>query len=104
MNDRELLELAAEAGGIEYAAPQSGTNVSLRDTPYWNSLDSNGDALALAVRLRMRVEAGVAIAYPKNYFPIVVEVIEKDLEKATRRAITKAAAEHARIARAQSTT
>lgn len=104
MNDRQLLELAAEAAGIEYCGPQSGTNVSLRDTPYWNPLENDGDALRLAVRLRFCVTPGsvrVWVDPPgEHHYAATTERYDHDEMAATRRAIVRAAAELARIARA----
>ena len=52
MTDRELLEAAAKAAGIDYyARAQSGG--MLTDNGEWNPLTDDGDALRLAVRLRM---------------------------------------------------
>lgn len=95
MTDRELMELAAEAAGIEYCGPQSGTNVSLRDTPYWNPLENDGDALRLAAKLYLWEPIRLA------HREVSADV---DIYAATRRAIVRAAAEHARIARAQRST
>jgi len=71
--DRELLELAAKAGGFrEY------------DEHYvpWNPLDDDGDALRLAVKLKMWTHSGMGCF--QN---------ELDPYAATRRAIVRAAAE-----------
>lgn len=104
MTDRELLELAAEAAGIEYGGPQSGTNVSLRDTPYWNPLDDNGDALRLAIQLGFAVsieyQVGSTTVLWGPPMGSVREAHGDNPDAATRRAIVRAAAELARIARA----
>jgi len=63
--DRELLELAAKAAGVEVAGwdenpfdPEFGHNgvASLRTTGgwWWNPLADDGDALRLAVKLGLR--------------------------------------------------
>lgn len=97
MNDRELLELAAKAAGIEYNTkantPQYNDMLTL-DTAarFWRPLDDDGDALRLAVKLRLTVlessvrkpDGGVV-----NVFPGEAE----DRHAATRRAIVRAAAE-----------
>lgn len=85
MNDRELLELAAKAAGIEW------DEFTL---DCWNPLISDGDALRLAVKLKMRVDIGGSV---------VVAFITDDAQhhedftdshySATRRAIVRAAAE-----------
>ena len=55
MTDRELLELAAKAAGIEAAWRDGEGLVCRNDAGYrffWNPLTDDGDALRLAVRLR----------------------------------------------------
>lgn len=109
MTDRELLELAAEAAGYEVEETAVG-GVAKRfrrgELRPWNPLDDNGDAFGLAVRLRMRVSTGQAEIWRDVATGLVGPIIEfsegdDDPEAATRRAITKAAAELARIARAR---
>lgn len=60
MNDRELLELAAKAAGIDWrdwTPTLLSDGAEVRDWPYsWNPLDDDSDALALAARLRMNVD------------------------------------------------
>ena len=58
MNDKELLELAAKAAGIEatgYCAKLGIQYVNGSDdspfTDYWNPLNDDGDALRLAVKI-----------------------------------------------------
>lgn len=109
MTDRELLELAAKAAGIEtrpgspwagynsakgfYRLCGDGSSVTWR----WNPLTDDGDALRLAVKLgldvmtccqqRGEIQIGGAVSrttfQPVNYDPFV----------ATRHAIVRAAAE-----------
>lgn len=101
MEDRKLLEAAAKVvgralpdfvradGTWEYHAPQ---------TPPWNPLADDGDALRLAVKLQ--IVAGKYDAYASACAlgnPFVEEIIvwaheEKDPYAATRRAIVRAAA------------
>jgi hypothetical protein len=100
MTDRELLELAAKAAGIDYyTRAQSGG--MLTDNGEWNPLTDDGDALRLAVKLKMCVgvvpsnikdgHATVALA-PAN--PVEIgETHADDPYAATRRAIVRAAAE-----------
>lgn len=110
--DRELLELAAKAAGIEYHAymddPIFGTGINTGevDVPIWNPLLDDGQALRLAVRLRLcldRCPEDVA-RYVRCWragtemieAPIsVVEGYEAQADPyaATRRAIVRAAAE-----------
>ena len=106
MTDRELLELAAKASGIEY-----GTKRSTPPTPalylgpsggWWNPLTDDGDALRLAVKLRINIEhcrtmGGKFVelhAWPVGRGDCAgVEAFEDDECAATRRAIVRAAAE-----------
>jgi len=62
-DDRELLELAAKAAGIEDGADRIDSGLSLtekdgrhRYLPRWNALEDDGDALRLAHALRMIIE------------------------------------------------
>jgi hypothetical protein len=94
MTDRELLEAAAKAAGIDYyARAQSGG--MLTDNGEWNPLTDDGDALRLAVRLRLvlfleipRIGIGPRMDGPEVY----VDEGENEYA-ATRRAIVRAAAE-----------
>jgi len=110
MTDRELLEFAAKAAGIDLEWDPAGW---ARDTKKlyfeWNPLGSDGDALRLAVTLRMsivlrplRVEV---LSWPTQKAPIfhgfggcltpqveTMEPYEDDPAAATRRAIVRAAA------------
>ena len=93
MTDRELLELAAKAAGYwdeEFNCYKGAAN--------WNPLDDDGDALRLAVSLRLIVdindEEGEA-KVRKPWYPSseVFEPLFGDPCAATRRAIVRAAAE-----------
>jgi len=100
MTDRELLELAAKAAGlnkpiwIDYERAISYMSDSLRPSlKFWNPLTDDGDALRLAVKLRlpisfdqMTVEVG---AYDRGAYA----ELGADPYAATRRAIVQAAAE-----------
>ena len=115
MTDREMLELAAKAGG--YARHEYVEN-SARDgrvvTGHYDSLlevcinplTDDGDALRLAVKLMIRVSVNrafrlsipgsVTVEYPDRdgfYFALGEAVTNGDPYAATRRAITRAAAE-----------
>ena len=113
MSDRELLELAAKAadlpvdmdheGGIGWFA--CGTDAE-GDTIWWNPLKDDGDALRLAVRLRLSIDHNHTadqqrwVAADRNgcegcYSPVSCvedEFDEQDRSFATRRAIVRAAA------------
>ena len=108
-NDRELLELAAKAAGIEhkywdgksvhwpnkgfYRIDASGTPTSHHA---WNPLTDDGDALRLAVKLGMMVSVGddgFCTADTETLERSIDEVAAPDPYAATRRAIVRAAAE-----------
>ena len=108
MTDRELLELAAKAAGInaewhndddaDFDAAYEGMFLKGKRSPnnskYWNPLVDDGDALRLAVALRMQIDIldrsvyALALGGTK-----VCELDRADIDAATRRAITRAAAE-----------
>jgi hypothetical protein len=109
MSDRELLELAAKAAGhgdvwsldehpdVTYIGPRyDGGTVRYR---VWNPLTDDGDALRLAVKLRLVVDiGGVAPTHERIYVGglegyLAHEPTGADIDAATRRAITRAAAE-----------
>ena len=106
MTDRELLELAAKAAGIEirFQKIHDQNNNAIDfcfeltkpfgNTAPWNPLTDDGDALRLAVKLRLDIMfVGVGVS--------VFDVDEKHSQEnygddpyaATRRAIVRAAAE-----------
>ena len=89
MTDRELLELAAKAAGLEEAKMRIEFN-------QWNPLTDDGDALRLAVKCAQLfgfyrfLRAWIAAMATENGSP-------SDPIAATRRAITRAAAGTARL-------
>lgn len=97
MSDRELLELAAKAAGMTIRWQQGEAYDEYREA--WNPLDDDGDALRLAVKLKMRIgidaiPVGYVVVISDDKFrPDTHERIENDAEAATRRAIVRAAAE-----------
>ena len=102
MNDRELLELAAKAAGIEWPQKISGFEMQYEGRRAWNPLTDDGDALRLAVGLRMMLDditkgymAGhiVSVAVGEQGAHSCYEPREPDPYAATRRAIVRAAAE-----------
>lgn len=104
MDDRELLELAAKANGfhvkgwvgdrIVFFNPVTG---SAEDT--WNPLSSDGDALRLAIKLRLDLTFYNGFqevhAEPSNGDGLSqsIEGYGDDIGHAARRAIVRAAAE-----------
>ena len=113
MSDREMLELAAKAAGIEgsYGFPpndyyyrelyRGNPNGILTTSQHgriyvWNPLTDDGDALRLAVKLRIDVNHGDFMVVAEGVGAIEVGVAESkkpDPDAATRRAIVRAAAE-----------
>lgn len=109
MTDRELLELAAKAAGIDYwivrFAPRSAPVEKLHitengETVEWNPLVNDALALRLAVKLKLTVGhnfystvSGDSV-FAKTQSTIgEFEYVKNDPYAATRRAIVRAAAE-----------
>lgn len=106
MTDKELLELAAKAAGISIVWDDKW-NCFMRDArPVqefdsellpWRPLTDDGDALRLAVKLKMRVDVVDFAVYVWTLNGIVSikesTTMGYDIEEATRRAIVRAAAE-----------
>lgn len=94
MTDRELLEMAAKAAGIE----RLSFDRVRRDWP-WNPLDDDGDALRLAVKLRLIVawdrwnNNDYACIRHRDLDEEIGLQIDQHPEKTARRAIVMAAAE-----------
>ena len=92
-NDKELLELAAKAAGIEIA------HIELLGDDGWNPLTDDGDALRLAVKLEIdlvQISGGVCVVCGQDGTMDVYEYFNthnNDPYAATRRAIVRAAAE-----------
>lgn len=98
MTDRELLELAAMPGGIagEYRAGLGicPPELSQLHKFWWNPLIDDGDALRLAVKLRLTVKIEDHEIEVFNWEDCLVSVgmfKGDDYEAATRRAIVYAA-------------
>lgn len=106
MNDRELLEMAAKAAGIKKPVLQDmrgwgearyGLSEAIYDEEreeYWNPLVEDGDALRLAVNLRLLVDNGPTLStvVHEQIDPVEIEH-NGNPEAATRIAIVRAAAE-----------
>lgn len=102
MNDRELLEFAAKAAGWAYfyTNKDMGGDVighyvqnEQRQSFQWNPLDNDGDALRLAVKLRMDLEIGITGCFACTETEGATEYYKDDPYAATRLAIVRAAAE-----------
>jgi len=104
MNDRELLEMAAKAAGysgawIKWLGACNPLDTELgffhgSDGSVWSPLTNDGDALRLAVRLKMTIRNFghlVSVMAPHQYQ--VDKYTNDDPCAATRRAIVRAAAE-----------
>jgi len=91
MTDKELLELAAKAAGIDlqYADDEGLLPYNGSTNAEWNPLTDDGDALRLAVKLELFVDA----YNKKSTVCRVIEPHNGDPYAATRRAIVRAAAE-----------
>jgi len=90
-SDRELLEFAAKAAGIQIewknAVPYTGTKSYMPRA--WLPLADDGDALRLAVKLELHVLRGIAQTPDGDMH---FDIDERDQYAATRRAIVRAAA------------
>lgn len=95
--DRELLELAAK--GADQERSFVGTPWSNARGRTWDPLNDDGDALRLAVKMKMRIAfdslpAGFVMVYPADRDTLCTQLaIEADPHAAARRAIVHAAAE-----------
>ena len=115
MSDRKLLEMAAKAAGLNIKAHRLDSDdtpthmivgaKNTRQRDLWNPLTDDGDALRLAVALELEVyfgddEAGTSVhvgyaADPDSASMVryCIQPSNADPFAATRRAITRAAAE-----------
>lgn len=112
MQERELLELAAKAFGLplgygdgqyfycEHGPFGAGMYGRQGNAPLnWNPLTDDGEALRLAVKLKMRIGidaipiGSVVVVSDDKFRPDTHERIGSDATHATRRAIVRAAAE-----------
>jgi hypothetical protein len=83
MTDRELLEAAAKAAGyVHHVSPIDPQQHRPQHWTGWNPLTDDGDALRLAVKLRLMDEVSVMDAQYESEDPLA----------ATRLAIVRAAA------------
>ena len=106
MTDRELLEAAAKAAGVRIGAWQESQEAfykvgnTLTPGGWWNPLTDDGDALRLAVKLRLSImrEAGRSFVQVSadnggdTCTAFAMEFLSDDPASATRRAIVRVAA------------
>lgn len=98
MDDRELLELAAKAAGMKFTVSTSwhDKGAYMANGEYWDPLTDDGDALRLAVKLRLHVDQHRSGAVSAWAFPpdgaLDFEEDGYDPYASTRRAIVRAAA------------
>ena len=99
MIDEELLELAAKAAGSDFSSKLIPEAQGKRKGPFilkgsrwvqWNPLTDDGDALRLAVKLKMTL--GVGVARGDAGEATEFDLFYSDPCSATRRAIVRAAA------------
>ena len=95
MTDRELLDLAAKAAGIEHLSGEyyvSGPELwDIERKRWWRPLTNDGDAMRLAVTLGFVVEPGKC--WHSHHGPVFGEDVIMGVMAATRRAIVRAAAQ-----------
>lgn len=92
MADKELLEYAAKAAGM----PKGWFDDDLRGTYNWNPLTDDGDALRLAVKVKLWIyirDTFTDVMTETLHETFITEPHGDDPYAATRRAIVRAAAE-----------
>lgn len=95
MSNRELLDLAAKAIGKECKYSEVWKTMMDIHGAGWNPLEDDGDALRLAVKLKLEVDiciTGIAVRTPVGHKVLVDAEMEPDGYAATRLAIVMAAA------------
>lgn len=104
MTDRELLELAARAAGLPFSKGGLNAERLTMDPPNpglwirggnscWNPLLDDGDALRIAVRLRLKIVHTESAAFCSRRGKVLAfEDHGPDAHRATRRVIVRAAA------------
>lgn len=100
-SDRELLELAAKAAGIQLyvwgtkGAENFANMCAKHHAKNWNPLNDDGDALRLAVKLALNIAPSIfdVDVFPESGECITEMWVGPDRDAITRRAIVRAAAE-----------
>lgn len=108
MTDTELIELAAKGARINAIKDPNGVwrnctrmppGFNILDAKPWNPITDDGDAMRLAAKLEMKIninQGNVQVRF-KEDTPLVFVRTGIDKNEATRLAITRAAAEIAKI-------
>jgi hypothetical protein len=93
--DRELLELAAKAAGValQYADDEGRLPYDLNTSVDWNPLIDDSDAFRLAVKLELRLDLRHSSNEVSAFGLSRIDEGASNPYAATRRAITRAAAE-----------
>jgi hypothetical protein len=106
MNDRELLEYAAKAAGIEHYGEYNASGGLKTTGGWWNPIDGDSAAFQLAVKLGLNIignavaTVSVRAGNDHDVSEVFIQLQRTDHPyAATRRAIVRAAAE---IGRSQS--
>ncbi|MFM2007607.1 MAG: hypothetical protein RLZZ09_3262 [Pseudomonadota bacterium] len=92
--DRELLEAAVKAAGIDWVDGHESTGLRDQNGRVWNPLTDDGDALRLAVKLLFEIDMdrrSIAIRHQTGVK--ILKAFNNDPCATTRRAIVRAAAE-----------
>ncbi len=103
MGDKELLELAAKAVGIDlwWYGDEARILVNKTATGLWNPLTDDGDALRLAIKFGLYVEIGYGDLAQTRVLCMGEEISREphgqDKYASTRRAIVRAVAEIGRF-------
>lgn len=95
MTDRELLEFAAKAAGYDVRSDgEGGLTITVKRglCREWSPLTDDGDALRLAVKLKMQVSITNESCRAETLPALGIRINNKDELAATRRAIVMAAA------------
>ena len=98
MTDKELLELAAKAFDLPECGWMGPAFMYVKDNTFteWNPLTDDGDALRLAVKLDINVYVQLVSGFTMASAEPEIDEVEphgNDRYAATRRAITRTAAE-----------